>query len=276
MTDFSIGELYTRDQVRALLGLPPMAGGDWSTGYTRFGDEVFVFCNIGVAGRTGHDYPNRWIDDALDWFGKTGSRLDQPLIGAMLAGAVTTHVFWRAKDRGPFIYAGVGTPDGAWGGEPVEVLWRFEQAARPGMVATEGPRLIRPAAREATTFRHGPPPSSGLRQMLTTEGACDLYLMALEGAVDAMFPHFNPSATSRSIVKVGISRDPQRRQRELNVGFPRGAAASWRLRTFRTFGSASEAYSAEGKVLERLAASGRWISGEFAIVPDGDLDHLLA
>ncbi|RRN63453.1 GIY-YIG nuclease family protein [Caulobacter sp. 602-1] len=275
MTHFDIGELYTRDQVRAALGLPPMAGGDWATGYARVGEEVFVFCNVGIAGRTGHDYPNRWIDDALDWFGKTGSTMDQPLISAMLAEAVTTHVFWRAKDRGPFIYAGVGIPDGAWGGEPVEVLWRFDEAAQPVLIATDSRRVIRTAP-QATTFRHGPPPSFGLRQMLTTEGACDLYLMALEGAVDALFPHYSPAATSRSIVKVGISRDPQRRQRELNVGFPRGAAASWRLRTFRTFGSAGEAYSAEGKLLERLAASGRWISGEFAIVPVGDLDRLLA
>ncbi|WP_199743638.1 hypothetical protein, partial [Caulobacter sp. 602-1] len=100
-------------------------------GSARVGEEVFVFCNVGIAGRTGHDYPNRWIDDALDWFGKPGSTMDQPLISAMLAEAVTTHVLWRAKDRGHLIYAGVGIPDGAWGGEPVEVLWRFDEAAQP-------------------------------------------------------------------------------------------------------------------------------------------------
>lgn len=117
VTNFDVGERYTRDQVRAVraaLGLPPMSGGDWATGYARFGDEVFVFCNIGAAGRTGHDYPNRWIDDALDWFGKTRSTPDQPMIKAMATGAVTTHVFWRGRDRAPFIYAGVGT-DRAFG-----------------------------------------------------------------------------------------------------------------------------------------------------------------
>jgi putative restriction endonuclease len=95
VTSFVVGERYTRDQVRAAAGLRPMAGGDWATGYARVGNEVFVFCNIGVAGRTGHDYPNRWVDDALDWFGKTGSSINQPMINGMIAGALTTHVFWR-------------------------------------------------------------------------------------------------------------------------------------------------------------------------------------
>ncbi len=271
MTIFSVGDRYTRERVRAIIGLPPQKGGDWATGYARVEQEVFVFCNIGIAGRTGHDYPNRWVDDALDWFGKTGSTPDQPLIRAMVTEAVTTHVFWRGRDRAPFTYAGVGVADGIWGEKPVEVLWRFDVAAQT--IVASGTSL--PAAAISGNFRHGPPPSFGFKQMLAEDGECFLYLMVLEGAVDALFPALAPTATKRSIVKVGISKDPFRRQRELNGGFPTGAAAQWTLTRTRAFASAKIAYDTEGVLLERLASSGRWISGEFAVVADLDLNGLL-
>lgn len=272
MTIFVVGDRYTREQVRARIGLSPQKGGDWATGYARIGQEVFVFCNIGVAGRTGHDYPNRWIDDALDWFGKTGSTADQPVIRAMVTGAVTTHVFWRGRDRAPFTYAGVGVADGIWGEKPVEVLWRFNIAAQPIVAAGAVP----PTMTTSGTFRHGPPPSFGFKQMLAEDGECFLYLMVLEGAVDALFPALTPAATKRSIVKIGISKDPPRRELELNGGFPKGSAANWAVRNTRTYSSAKNAYNAEGVLLERLAASGRWISGEFAIVAEHDVGGLLA
>lgn len=275
MTSFVVGDRYTRDQVRAAVGLPPMKGGDWATGYARYGDEVFVFCNIGIAGRTGHDYPNRWVDDALDWFGKTGSTPDQPMIFSMLSGTVTTHVFWRGRDRAPFTYAGVGTPDGAWGEKPVEVLWRFDRTSKSAVTRFPVQATPHQPRSAISRFQHGPAPSFGFKQMLAEDGECRLYLMILEGAVDALFPDLKPKTTGRSIIKVGISRDPQRRQRELNGGFPRGAAANWLVRNTRSFASVGEAYGTEGVILERLAATGRWISGEFAIVPDEVLDDLL-
>lgn len=275
MSSFEIGQRYTRDQVRASLGLQPMTGGDWATGYARHGDEIFVFCNVGVAGRTGHDYPNRWIDDALDWFGKGGSRRGQPMIEDMISGAVTTHVFWRGRDRAPFTYAGVGEAQGAWNERPVEVLWRFGDAPSQAAGATSPPQSRQRAASPRTAFQHGPPPSLGFQQMLTEDGECHLYLMVLEGPVDTLFPTLTPAATERTLIKVGMSRDPERRQRELNAGFPKGAIAGWRVRATRLFGSVADAYDAEGELLERLASAGRWLSGEFAIVPNGELDRLL-
>ena len=273
MTTFKTGARYTRDQVRAELGLPPMAGGDWATGAPRLGAEVFVFCNVGVAGRTGHDYPNRWIDDALDWFGQAGSTPDQPQIAAMISQSVTTHVFWRGRNRGPFTYAGVARADGVWGEKPVEILWRFDgRTEGVDLLESESPPLD--ALAGDTPFRHGPAPSLGLKTMLIEDGECRVYVMALEGA-DALFPHFAPTATKRTVVKVGISKAPERRSRELNVGFPRGAAARWKIRETWAFATVNEAYVAEGELLERLAAEGWWINGEFAIVPEGMVSSLL-
>lgn len=275
VTSFSVGDRYTRDQVRAALGLQPMSGGDWATGYTQYQGEVFVFCNIGVAGRTGHDYPNRWIDDALDWFGKTGSTPKQPMIKAMVTGTVTTHVFWRGRDRAAFIYAGIGIVNGVWGEKPVEVLWRFKAPGTQSQPAASASPTRSAAEPAAPTFRHGPAPSFGFKQFLAEDGECWLYLMALGGAVDALFPHLTPGATGRTVVKIGISSNPSRRERELNMGFPIGADARWSIRRTRKFDTARAAYEAEGVLLQRLADQGRWLSGEFAVVPDQDLVGLL-
>lgn len=275
MTVFEIGSQYTREQVRAVLNLPPLKGGDWATGAPRLGDEVFIFCNVGVAGRTGHDYPNRWIEDALDWFGQAGSTPTQPQIAAMVTHAVTTHVFWRGRNRGPFTYAGVGRADGVWGEKPVEVLWRFDAAdppAGPDLPLADDPPPSNPAP--AAVFRHGPPPSVGLKTMLLEDGECRLYLMVLDGA-DALFPALAPTATNRRMIKIGISKAPDRRRRELNAGFPRGAVAQWRVEATRPYGSVAEAYVAEGGLLGRLAAAGWWINGEFAIVPEAAVSVLL-
>src|ERR1700694_2021399 len=55
--EFEVGRQYTRAQVQDALNVPEdQRDGDWLTGYTRFNDELFVFCNVGTAGRTGHDY----------------------------------------------------------------------------------------------------------------------------------------------------------------------------------------------------------------------------
>jgi hypothetical protein len=106
---------------------------------------------------------------------------------------------------------------------------------------------------------------------LAQDGECFL-LYGAGGVVDALFPALTPRVTNRSIIKVGISGDPRRRERELNADFLRGSAARWTVRNTRTFGNVREAYNAEGVLLQRLADSDCWISGEFAIVADNDLE----
>jgi putative restriction endonuclease len=106
---FKIGDTYTRDGIQDLLRVPArQRSGNWNTGYTRLNGQVYVFCNIGIAGRTGHDYPNRWNRGELIWFGKNGSKMGQPLMKAMISGGVPVHVFWRTQEYGPFTYAGTG------------------------------------------------------------------------------------------------------------------------------------------------------------------------
>ena len=53
---FKRGSEYTRDEIAKFVRPEnPPRGGDWDTGYARIENDLFVFMNIGVAGRTGHD-----------------------------------------------------------------------------------------------------------------------------------------------------------------------------------------------------------------------------
>ena len=74
--DFNVGAQYTRAQIQELLGVPEdRRGGDWATGYTRYENELFVFCNVDSAGRTGHDYPNQWDGEQLVWSAQNRSNV---------------------------------------------------------------------------------------------------------------------------------------------------------------------------------------------------------
>lgn len=110
------------------IGLPAerRSGGNWVTGYDTWNDEAFVFCNVGVAGRTGHDYANEWVGEELVWFGKTGTDRNQPLAKRMTEGGMPVHIFWRDKDRDSFAYAGEGRATDVSASSPMKVRWAFE------------------------------------------------------------------------------------------------------------------------------------------------------
>ena len=125
---FTQGDKYTRDDVQTLLKVPrERRGGNWLNGYNRYEGSVYVFCNVGTAGRTGHDYANTWVNDRLVWFGRTGSTATQPLSKAMIEGDVDVHVFWRNEDRKPFTYAGkADLVEVKPGSKPVQITWAFD------------------------------------------------------------------------------------------------------------------------------------------------------
>lgn len=124
------GDLFTRSEIQNLLGVPiDRRGGDWATGYTRFDDEFFVFASIGTAGRTGHDYENRWEKDGLTWFAKTRTNLRQQQIRDLISRTYPVHVFYRSGDRQPFVYAGRGTPKEVQDQSPVRLKWTFQDGS---------------------------------------------------------------------------------------------------------------------------------------------------
>ena len=124
---YVIGKQYTRNDIYEFLQLPlNQRAGDWLNGYHRHGTDYYIFCNIGDAGRTGHDYPNRWEGPILIWHGKTRSHFYQPSIANLISGEHRVLVFYRCDNRGPFTFAGLGRPiPHSNTSHPVRIDWRF-------------------------------------------------------------------------------------------------------------------------------------------------------
>lgn len=122
---FTRDQQYTRATIRQMLGVEGSKGGNWDTGHTRFNGEHFIFCNIDIPGRTGHNYNNFFDGDQLVWHPKDAAKLQHPVFAELVSGAERVHVFFRMGDYDPFTYAGLGTPLSVQEGTPIEVRWSF-------------------------------------------------------------------------------------------------------------------------------------------------------
>jgi hypothetical protein len=110
---FKKGSKYTRKDIGELyfpgVGRPP--GGNWDTGYVRVGDDLIIFMNINVAGRTGHDFNNHYdeTNQTIVWFGKPNTHSEQPIFINIFEGNLTPHFFARWDNTDPnFTYLGIG------------------------------------------------------------------------------------------------------------------------------------------------------------------------
>lgn len=130
---FKPGGTYTRQDIQKVLRLPEQMGGDFYTGYSQVRDDFFVFCGVGVPGRTGHQYENHFDGDELIWRGKTKSRLEQPQIQSLLTAGRRVYIFFREDNRAPFTFAGLGTPVQVKDETPVVVRWGFTNPQMPGV-----------------------------------------------------------------------------------------------------------------------------------------------
>nr|MBC9199799.1 DUF3427 domain-containing protein [Paenibacillus sp. PL91] len=124
---FIVGEYYTRKDVYRIVNVPDaQQGGNWDTGYTRFNNDSYVFANIGTAGRTGHDHPNRFDGNDLVWFGKKGSKLLHDSIQSLIDPNSKVHIFAREDSDDPqFVYIGNGMAKSFEDTSPVNVVWQF-------------------------------------------------------------------------------------------------------------------------------------------------------
>jgi|TARA_B100001057_G_C22685913_1_gene885715 hypothetical protein len=110
---FKIGSYYSRKDVGFVLhpkeGRP--AGGNWDTGYVTVEDKLIVFMNMGVPGKTGHNYNNSYDDEKkeITWYGKTKSHSGTDIFKKLFSGELTPHYFARWEPKDPnFVYLGVG------------------------------------------------------------------------------------------------------------------------------------------------------------------------
>ena len=78
---FKRGVTYSRKEIGIILRPDnPPHGGNWATGYDRIGNNLIVFMNIGIPGRTGHDFANYYDPETQTWiwYGKPRSHSGQP------------------------------------------------------------------------------------------------------------------------------------------------------------------------------------------------------
>jgi 5-methylcytosine-specific restriction enzyme A len=130
MYQFQPGRKYSREDVKGALGVAQPRGGNWDTGYAEHDGVFFLFANVGVPGRTGHDYENRWVsDDVLEWYAKGPTLPEQPQVQRLLAEDATVHLFWRDDSDAPFIYAGQCSVIDSANEKPVRVWWKITSNA---------------------------------------------------------------------------------------------------------------------------------------------------
>lgn len=126
---FKINHFYTKTDIYRILDVPPKAQkGAWNTGYREYNNAIYIFANIGVAGRTGHDYANEWRNSDLVWYSKTTAKLNHTIIQKMLAPDSIVHIFTRTDDRAPFTYNGVGKAKEQENSSPIKFLWEITKA----------------------------------------------------------------------------------------------------------------------------------------------------
>ena len=82
-----------------------------------------IFVNIGVAGRTGHDYKNKFDGDNLIWYAKSKTKLIQPQIQKLLNPPGFIYIFYRDNDTNPFTFAGTAKAIDYFDETPVKIIW---------------------------------------------------------------------------------------------------------------------------------------------------------
>ncbi|WP_226619756.1 DUF3427 domain-containing protein [Cytobacillus firmus] len=124
---FVVGNLYSRKDVYRIINVPvKQQGGNWDTGYNRFNDDYFIFSNINTSGRTGHDHPNQFIGNDLEWHGKKGSKLTQNTFKNFLNPKGNIYIFAREDSSNPlFTYIGNGRVKQFYDTIPVKITWEF-------------------------------------------------------------------------------------------------------------------------------------------------------
>lgn len=110
---FKKGSQYTRKDVGWVV-LPETGrpkGGNWDTGYVAVGNLLLVFMNIGVPGKTDHDFDNDFDEKTglITWFGKPNTNSTQPTFQKIFSGDLIPHFFARWNNNDPkFTYLGIG------------------------------------------------------------------------------------------------------------------------------------------------------------------------
>ena len=114
---FKRGSEYSRHDIHFLYHgkpVPKVGTGNWTTGYVnpRGTKDLIIFMNIGVPGKTGHDFENKFDSNTntIIWYGKPKTHSGQPTFKKLFSKELTPHFFARwDSNNTKFIYLGTGS-----------------------------------------------------------------------------------------------------------------------------------------------------------------------
>lgn len=130
---FEPNKAYTKKDIYEILSVPAeKQKGAWDTGYREYEDNIYIFANVGISGRTGSDYNNFWDGDLFHWEAKTNSNINQPLIQKMIDNnlSYSVHLFTRTDNSLPFTYEGSVVAIHFSDTIPVKIVWAFRVTSK--------------------------------------------------------------------------------------------------------------------------------------------------
>ncbi|CAI9678975.1 HNH endonuclease [Elizabethkingia anophelis] len=130
---FEPNKTYTKKDIYEILSVPvEKQKGAWDTGYREYEDNIYIFANVGIPGRTGSDYNNYWDGDLFHWEAKTNSNINQRLIQKMITDnpSYDVHLFTRTDNSLPFTYEGNVVAIHFSDTIPVKIVWSFKVASK--------------------------------------------------------------------------------------------------------------------------------------------------
>jgi hypothetical protein len=114
---FKRGSEYSRNEIHSLYfgkPVPRIGTGNWTTGYVqpKGSNDLIIFMNIGVPGRTGQDFDNKFDHqtNTIVWYGKPNTHAGQPTFQKLFSKELKPHFFARWDSQNTkFLYLGTGS-----------------------------------------------------------------------------------------------------------------------------------------------------------------------
>ena len=84
--------------------------GKWDTTLVVHNDNLVIFMNIGVPGKSGHFFNNNHNSSSreITWYGRPGTHSDQPLMKKIIQNQVSPFIFARWDNSDDFTFIGKG------------------------------------------------------------------------------------------------------------------------------------------------------------------------
>ena len=120
-------------------------------------------------------------------------------------------------------------------------------------------------------------PSFGIRTSEYQDGEHYLYMLKFDGNIAAILDHAPSLLHGKSLVKVGLSKDPIARCEQLNAGFPPAGSSRWKpcLKS-KAFKNGIDAKNAEDFIKQTFANEFESLGGEFFLGNNSDMESLFA